>query len=926
MGGTDVSQAPIWRRYLRLFGPDVAADVDDELRFHLEMRTEELIAGGWSPESARQEAVRLFGDVREISSECRRLGKRRLRAKRRSSLAGEIRRDAGFAVRMAMKRPAHSVVIVASLALGIGVNIAIFNVAKRVLVDQLPVENPEELVLFEWFAEDWQGFSLNGTIRDTETGGISSTSFSYSIYRRISEHQNVLSSVFAFAPVSRINIGVGGRAVLGEGQLVSGTYFPGLRVTPAIGRLIGPADDGAASEPVVVLSHGLWSRQFGLDPSVIGRSINLNGRPFTVVGVAPKDFHGTLQVGTSPAVHLPLAHVQTVFQRKRVLESADHWFLRVMGRLEPGVDIDAAHAMLAPLLMRTVEEDLDLEPNPDGSASDPRPRLKLLSGAQALDERRAEIVGPMAAAVGVTVLVLLIACANAATLLLAGTVARRREIAIRLSLGAGRARIIRQLLTETLVLAAVGGLLGFVFSHWVSRGLVILMSSVVGSQMVLDLSPDLGVLGIAALVSVLTGVVFGIVPALRMLSVQPAQNLQDGGDREGHSGSSFRLGKVLVAGQVALSLVLLVMAGLFVRTVGRLVSVDTGFTADGVLMFRVDPTLNGYDGEGLARLCDGIKDAVGALPGAEETTFSTFSLVSGSGAWDRLSVSEEKKVGTFVGAVDPGFLKTMHIRLLEGRDLHPDDRADTHLVAIVNQTFSRRAFGSESAVGREFSSGKDEDRRVVRIVGVFRDGNSVSLHAEPEATAYIPYRQAADLAGLGSATFYVRTAGPAPRFAESVRNAVSAVDRDLPIFEMKPLSEQVSDAMAQERSFLALSGVSAAFALVLSCIGVFGTVSYALSRRIREIGIRMTLGASKRGILRSAYRELDMVVVGVVVGLGVALLAARGIESFLFGIDYFDPLALAMAAVVMLGVGVLAVSFPARRATRVDPVEVLRAE
>jgi predicted permease len=921
-----MSPPPIWRRYLRLFGPDVGADVDDELQFHLEMRTEELIEEGWPPEAALQEAIRLFGNVREISDECCRLGKRRLRAKRRSSLAGEIRRDAGFALRMAMKRPVHSVVVVASLALGIGVNIAIFNVAKRVLVDQLPVANPEELVLFEWFAEDWQGFSLNGTIRDTDSGGISSTSFSYSGFRRFSEHQNVLSSVFAFAPVSRINIGVGGRAVLGEGQLISGTYFSGLRVTPAIGRLIGPADDSADSEPVVVLSHKFWSRQFGVDPSVIGRSINLNGRPFTVVGVTPKGFHGTLQVGTSPAVHLPLAHVRKVFRRKRVLESTDHWFLRVMGRLEPGVDIDAAHAVLAPLLIRTVEEDLDLEPNPDGSASDPRPRLKLLSGAQALDERREEIVGPLVAAVGVTVLVLLIACANAATLLLAGTVARRREIAIRLSLGAGRARIIRQLLTETLVLAAAGGALGLILSLWVSRGLVILMSSVVGSQMVLDLRPDLGALGIATVVSVLTGVVFGIAPAVRMLSVQPAQNLQDGGDREGLSGSSLRLGKALVAGQVALSLVLLVLAGLFVRTVGRLVSVDTGFSADDVLMFRIDPTLNGYEGEGLARLCDEINDAVGALPGAEETTFSTFSLVSGSGAWERLSVSEEKKVGTFVGAVDPDFLKTMQIRLLEGRDLHPDDRADTPLVAIVNQTFAREAFENESALGREFSSGQGEERRVFRIVGVFRDGNRVSLHRDPEATAYISYRQTADLAGLGTATFYVRTAGLTPTFAESVREAVSAVDRDLPIFEMKPLSEQVSGAMALERNFLALSGVGAAFALVLACVGLYGTVSYSFSRRIREIGIRMTLGASERGILRSAYRELDMVVVGVVVGLGVALLAARGIESLLFGIDSFDPLTLAMAAVVMLGVGVLAVFFPARRATQVDPVEVLRAE
>lgn len=927
MGGVDVSQQPIWRRYLRLFGPDVAADVDDELQFHLDMRAEELIEEGWSAEAARQEAVRSFGNVREISDECYRLGRRRLRAKQRSSLMSEILRDVAFAVRMAMKRPVHSGVIIASLALGIGVNIAIFTVAKRVLLDQLPVEGPEELVLFEWVADDWPRlFSLHGTMRDTDSGGISSTSFSYSVYRRSSEHQNVLSSVFAFAPVSRINIGVGERAVLGEGQLVSGTFFPGLRLTPSLGRLIGPGDDRTESEPVVVLSHAFWRRQFGSDTSVIGRPINLNGSPFTVVGVVPEDFHGTLQVGSSPVVYLPLAHVQTVKRREHALESADHWFLRIMGRLEAGVGIEAAQAALAPVLSRTVADDLGVEPDPDGEVDRPMPRLTLLPGARALDERRAEILGPLAAAIGVTVLVLLIACANAATLLLAGTVARRREMAIRLSLGAGRGRIIRQLLTETLVLASAGGIIGFIFSLWLSRGLVILVSKGVGSQMALDLRPDLGVVGFAALISALTGVVFGIVPALRMLNTQPAQNLQEGGDRVGHSRSSFRAGKVLVAGQVALSLLLLIMAGLFVRSVGRLVSVDTGFTTAEVMMFRVDPTLNGYKAERLARLCEEIKSSVEVLPGAEEASFSTFSLVSGSGTWDRLTVSDEKKVGTFVGAVEPSFLKTMQIQLLEGRDLHPDDRADTPLVAIVNQTFSREAFGDESSVGREYTTGQGEDRLVFRIVGVFRDGNRVSLHHEPEATAYISHRQALGLMSFGPVTFYVRTPGPSSVFADSVRKAVSDVDRDVPIFEMKTLSEQIADAMALERSFLLLTGVGAVFALVLSCIGLFGTVSYSFSRRIREIGIRLTLGASKRGILLSAFRELDMVVAGVVLGLGGALVAARWIDDLLFDTRSSDPLILTMAAVMMMVIGALTVFFPARRAMLVDPVEVLRAE
>jgi predicted permease len=456
--------------------------------------------------------------------------------------------------------------------------------------------------------------------------------------------------------------------------------------------------------------------------------------------------------------------------------------------------------------------------------------------------------------------------------------------------------------------------------------MVMLLSSDIGSPLVLDLRPDLSILGFAFLVSALTGVTFGIVPALRMLNVQPAQNLQDGGDRVGHSKSSFRTGKVLVAGQVALSLILLVLAGLFVRSVGRLVSVNPGFTADGVLMFRVDPTLNGYEADGLARVCDEIKAAVGVLPGAETASFSSFSLVSGSGAWDRVSVSEDKKVGSFVGAVDPGFLETMQIDLLEGRDLGFEDRADSPLVAIVNQTFARKAFGNESAVGRDFSSGQGEEQRVVRIVGVFRDGNSVSLHRDPGAIAYYPHRQAEDLVGHGPVTFYLRTTRPAAIFAESVRSAVFAVDRNLPIFEIKPLSRQISDAMAQERNFLLLSSIGAAFALVLACIGLYGTVSYSFSRRIREIGIRLTLGASRQGILLSASRELDMVVVGVVLGLGGAWMATRWVDDLLFNTTSTDPLTLTMAALVMLAVGALSIFFPARRVTLVDPVEVLRAE
>jgi predicted permease len=373
-------------------------------------------------------------------------------------------------------------------------------------------------------------------------------------------------------------------------------------------------------------------------------------------------------------------------------------------------------------------------------------------------------------------------------------------------------------------------------------------------------------------------------------------------------------------------MILLVVAGLFFQTVTRLASVDTGFSADGVLMFGVDPNLNGYSADRLFAVCDEIKRALEALPGTESVTSASFALLSGSGAWDRVRLSDGEKVGSFVGAVDADFLETLGIELLEGRSLSANDRADSALVAIVNQTFARRAFGDESAVGREISHGEDEEREVFRIVGVFRDGNSVSLQDEHGAITYIPHLQASNWLNVRSRTFYVRTALPPVTLAEDVRKAVAAVDRDLPIFELRTLHEQISQAIAQERHFGFLSGVGAAFALVLACIGLYGVVAFSFSRRIHEIGIRLSLGASRRDILFSATRELNMVVFGIVVGLAGATLATRWLDDLLFDLTATDPVTLATAATIMMAVGALAVFLPARRATRADPMEVLRAE
>lgn len=343
-------------------------------------------------------------------------------------------------------------------------------------------------------------------------------------------------------------------------------------------------------------------------------------------------------------------------------------------------------------------------------------------------------------------------------------------------------------------------------------------------------------------------------------------------------------------------------------------------------MFRLDPTLNSYRGDELVRLCDEITSALEALPGGVSAALAGFSPVSGSGAWDRLTVGPDKKMGSFVGAVDSAFLDTLQIELLEGRNLSTDDRADSPLVAIVNQTFARKAFDGASPVGREFSTGSGDDRLTYRIVGMFRDGNSIALHEEPGPIAYMPHRQVPGLIGLGPVTFFLRTTGHPNVLLDPVREAVSAIDRDLPLFEVRTMAEQIEEAMAQERQFLRLAVFGAVLAVVLSCIGLYGTVSFKFSRRIREIGIRLTLGAERRDILLSAFRELDVVVVGVVLGLGGAWLATRWLDELLFELTATDPLTLATAVVLMLGVSALAIFLPARQATQVDPMEVLRSE
>lgn len=920
-----MSRTPAWRRYLRLWGPDVEADVRDELEFHIDMRTDELVEQGWTREEARQEALRLFGNEHHVRQECAGIGMRKQHTKRRLAALAEFWMDVRFGARVAIGRPVLSIVVVLSLALGIGANTAIFTVTSRVVLDQLPVEMADELILLNWAADERKGFGVNGRIRETDDGKITSTSFSYSAFRNFAEERGALAGLFAFTELRRLNLNLGGEAVLERGQLVSGSFFSVLGLQPHLGRMLDPTDDRRDAPPAAVLAHSFWQSRCGADPAVLGEAININGVPFTVVGIAQPGFSGTLQVGRSPAVFIPLAQHGPVMQGGDRSEWVNLWWIQIMGRLAPGFERQQAQAMLDPVLVATVAKDLGHSLDAGEEVARIVPRLRLSSGARGLQEARNDMIDPLLVAFGIAVLILIIACANAATLLLAGAESRSAEMAVRVAIGAGRFRIVRQLLTESLMLAFIGGILGLALSLWLSRILAALMASTTWTKLAIDLTPDPAVLAFSAGMSLLSGFVFGIIPALKILKVEIPQVLREGGrGRLGATRSQHRLGTMLVIAQVAVSLVLLVLAGLFFRTLSQLRSVDMGFESEGVLTFRISANLNGYHDEELLRFCEQIRDGLAALPEVSSATMAGFSPVTGSGRWDRVDVPDGKLIDTYIGLVDPHYFETMPAPLLYGRPFTSHDGPNSPLVAVVNESFVRDVFGDSDPIGAEFSIGSGQRRATYRVLGVLPDARTVSLQHEPGPMMLLPLRQ--DAAQFGTLTYFLRTPGRPEMLAARVREVVRGVDPNVPVFAMRTLSEHVDQAMHQEREFTRLSLVAAALALVLACIGIYATVSFAVSRRTQEIGIRISLGASRSSIVLSAMRQMRAVALGAAIGLLGAWALARALKNMVFGIASIEPLSALAATALLLGVAALAVFAPARRASCVDPMKVLRLE
>ena len=856
--------------------------------------------------------------------------------------------DLRFGARMLARTPGLTAVAVLSLALGIGANTALFSVVDAVLLKKLPVREPERLVLFRSLSgTDFSPGGYNGNSDRDDAGRVIRTSFPFQSYERLRERQGeVVTDVFAFGGVT-LNVNAGGQAEVASGQAVTGNYYTALGVGSAVGRVLGDEDDRASAAPAAVLSHRFWQRRFGGDPSVVGRQINLNNVPFTVVGVTPQEFQGTMQVGTSPDVTIPVAWEPRVSPERSRMAGAGTWWLRVMGRLAPGATPEQARALFDATFRESVVEHraarLALAQGASQQASlrplkpEEVPQLDTTPGAQGEMDTRGDYQRPLYMLLGVVGLVLLIACANVANLLLARGAARQREIAVRLALGARRRRLVRQLLTESLLLALTGGALGVLLAFWIKDGLMSVGVWGGGRMGALDPQLDLRVLGFTMLLSLLTGVLFGLAPAWRSTDIDLTPALKDGSRGSTGTGRAW-LSKSLVVAQVALTLLLLVGAGLFLRTLVNLKRVETGFNTHNLLLFSVDPALIGYKDERLVTLYKGMAERLEAVPGVSSVTFSRNPLLSFSsssrnfympdaapltGADGRPSPAGE----VYVHQVRENFLEAMEVPLLAGRALSERDDARSPKVAVVNQTFAQKFFGGENPIGRRINFDPEKPGEV-EIVGLARDAKYTSQRAQTPPTAYLPWLQ--ELRSAGSVYFEVRTGGDPEGAVAAVRQAVREVDANLPLANLKTQVEQADETMALERLFAKLLGLFGLLAQLLAAIGLYGVLAWSVSRRTHEIGIRMALGASRTDVLRMVLRQgMGLTLLGVGVGLAGAYALSRYMESLsnmLYDVKPADPLTFGLTALFLMLVALVACYAPARRATKVDPMVALRYE
>jgi putative ABC transport system permease protein len=828
--------------------------------------------------------------------------------------------DIRFGLRTLVKNPGFTIVAILTLALGIGSNAAIFSLTDQVLLRLLPVERPSELVVLTS-----PGVNHGRVWSDIEGG----PSFSYPLYKDLRDRNEVFTGLLASFHV-QVNVAGQGQSQLAEGMLVSGNYFQVLGVQPFLGRVFSSQDETApGANSVTVLSYGYWARHFGSDPNILNKPLTVNGNSYTVVGVARPGFTG-VQVGLVPDVYIPITMKAQMTPNWDGLNDRNNHWLTMLGRLGPGISAPKAQAGLAPLYRTLLEGDV---PALKLSSKDQQEflnrKIVLDTGAHGRPILQHDTKQPLLVLMAMVGLVLLIACANLAGLLIARGEGRQREIALRLALGAGRMRLVRQLMTESLLLALAGGAAGLALASWT---LSVIVNSIPENEGASGLTAQLDyrVLIFACVVSLITGILFGLVPAMRATHTDLQSVLKDQGANVSGGKANVRVRKSLMVAQISLTAVLLAAAGLFAHSLLNLKIQDLGVHPDHVLEFSISPELNRYTPPQAISLADRIRKGIETLPGVRSVSASEIPMLADSNSSSNITVpgynaQEDEDMDVDQNWVGPNFLATMGIPLLNGREFSEADASTSPKVAIINEAMARRFFAGRNPIGLYFGFGGGKDVKLdTEIVGIVRDSKNTDVKKATQPFIFLPYSQSPH---FGNTTFYVRTNQNPVALTASVRNLVQGFDSTLPVYGLKTLTAQVDEIIFTDRLVTVFSFCLGILASLLAAVGLYGVMAYVVARRTREIGIRMALGATQLNVAWMILREIiGMLAAGLCIGLVAAYGIGKIVESLLFGVKAGDPAVFIIAAGLLAAVALLAGWLPSRKAANVDPMVALRYE
>ncbi len=829
--------------------------------------------------------------------------------------------DLRYALRTLIKNPGFAAVAVLTLALGLGANTAIFSLTDQILLKALPVQRPDELVVLR------ADGPKSGRV---STDSDAANSFSYPMYADLRDNNDVFSGLLARFPVS-LSVSGEGQTERADGELVSGNYFDVLGVVPALGRVFTQEDDQIpGANPVIVLSHGYWARRFGGDQQILNKTLVVNGQSMTVVGVARAGFTG-VQIGQTPDVFIPMMMKAQITPTWDGLKEHKDFWLAILGRLKPGLTAKQAEAAFAPAYRGILEAELPLMGKWSAETQQRflDQKLQMTPGAQGRLILQRDAQAPLLVLLGMVGLVLLIACGNVANLLMARGAARQREIAIRMAIGAGRFRLIRQFLVESLLLSVLGSVVGLIVAAWT---LGLLVASIPASVGALGLSPelDLRMLGFNLALALLTGLLFGLAPAFRATRLNLEATLREQGSSVSGSLSQVRFRKGLVVSQIVLTTVLLVGAGLFARSLSNLKRLELGVRAEQLVTFTIAPEQNGYTPVRSVALFDQLRESLAGLPVVTSVSAAEIPVFTDSNSSSNITVEgyqpqNDEEMNVNQNYVGPDYFSTMGIPLLAGREFNIGDAANSTKAAVVNETMARRFFAGREAVGAHFAFGAgDKVHPDIQIVGVVKDSKHGSVREKSRPFIYIPYSQEKT---IGRLTFYVKTQQGIGQIASTLRREVQRLDANLPVFELKTLEQQIDESLFADKFLTSLSLSFALLAAVLAVIGLYGVMAYTVTRRTREIGIRMALGATRGNVSWLILREVVMLAaVGLIIGLPAAYALGHVTESLLYGVKVSDPIVFAAAAFLLSTGTLLGGYLPARRAAATDPLKALRCE